>query len=152
MSAKFVERAATPGTVWSRYPTLYEINTWIWLSELSRKYGKRKFNLSSVPLSEWDALAAYSFQSVWLMGVWERSPAGISITRRTLPDFCPEDNAGSPYCVRRYVVDQHRGGVEGLAVAHGQKSAADPFWLTCDRVRPTSVMEMKCFRQDFMSN
>lgn len=131
MSAKFVETAATPGPVWSRYPTLYEINSWSWLSELSRKYGK-KVNLSSVPLSEWDALAAYGFESVWLMGVWERSPAGISIInqnqnlladfRRTLPDFRPEDNVGSPYCVRRYVVDQHLGGVEGLAVARRELS------------------------------
>ena len=37
--------------------------------------------------------------------------------RRALPDFRPEDNVGSPYCVRRYVVDQHLGGPEGLALA-----------------------------------
>jgi hypothetical protein len=37
--------------------------------------------------------------------------------RRALPDFHTEDNVGSPYCVRRYVVDQHLGGREGLAVA-----------------------------------
>ena len=37
--------------------------------------------------------------------------------RRALPDFEPEDNVGSPYCVRRYVVDDHLGGPEGLAIA-----------------------------------
>jgi Alpha amylase, catalytic domain len=37
--------------------------------------------------------------------------------RRALPDFAAEDNVGSPYCVRRYVVDKHLGGGEGLAVA-----------------------------------
>ena len=26
-------------SVWLRYPTLYEINTWVWLSELSLKTG-----------------------------------------------------------------------------------------------------------------
>jgi hypothetical protein len=132
LSRRSVEATATkPGTVWSRYPTLYEINTWVWLSELSRKYGK-EVDLPSVPLAEWDALAAYGFEAVWLMGVWQRSPAGISITnqnpalladfRRTLPDFRVEDNVGSPYCVRRYVVDQHLGGAEGLAIARRELS------------------------------
>src|SRR5205823_1983120 len=42
--------------------------------------------------------------------------------RRALPDFCPEDNVGSPYCVRRYVVDGHLGGPEGLSVARRELS------------------------------
>jgi hypothetical protein len=37
--------------------------------------------------------------------------------RRALPDFQPEDNVGSPYCVRRYEVDEHLGGRKGLASA-----------------------------------
>lgn len=36
---------------------------------------------------------------------------------RALPDFTPQDNVGSPYCVRRYVVDQRMGGPDGLATA-----------------------------------
>ncbi len=82
---------------------------------------------------------SYGFDAVWLMGVWERSPAGIAIAnknmtlldefRRALPDFCPEDNVGSPYCVRRYVVDQHLGGAQGLAIARRELSKRT--W-TCD--------------------
>lgn len=116
-------------TVWHKYPTLYEINTWVWLSELGEKY-RRRVTLSSVPGTEWDAIAAYGFDSVWLMGVWERSPMGIAIANRNpnllqdferaLPDFRPADNVGSPYCVRRYVVDSHLGGPEGLAVARAE--------------------------------
>jgi hypothetical protein len=37
--------------------------------------------------------------------------------RRALPDFAAADNVGSPYCVRRYVVDEHLGGPQGLAAA-----------------------------------
>src|SRR5215469_3843546 len=109
-----------------RNPRVYEINTWVWLSELGRK-AVAPVNLSSVPSTEWDAIASLGFDAVWLMGVWERSPAGIAIAnknsnlladfRRALPDFCPEDNVGSPYCVRQYVVDQHLGGTKGLAIA-----------------------------------
>jgi hypothetical protein len=117
--------------VWPPFPSLYEINTWVWLSELSQKYGKR-VTWSSIPAAEWDAIASYGFDAVWLMGVWKRSPAGIAISnknqtllddfRRALPDFRPEDNAGSPYCIRRYVVDEHLGGPEGLAIARQELS------------------------------
>jgi hypothetical protein len=111
---------------WPKYPTIYEINSWVWLHDLGEKSGT-SFDLGSVPSAEWDAIANYGFDAVWLMGVWERSPAGIAIAnhnqnllddfRRALPDFRPEDNVGSPYCVRRYVVDKHLGGPKGLAIA-----------------------------------
>jgi hypothetical protein len=113
-------------SVWSRYPTVYEINTWVWLSSLSEESGVPT-DLGSVPAADWDAISSFGFDAVWLMGVWERSPAGLAIAnrnagllddfRRALPDFRSQDNVGSPYCVRRYVVDQHLGGPSGLAIA-----------------------------------
>ena len=76
-------------------------------------------HLECVPSQEWDAIAEFAFDAVWLMGVWERSPAGIAIAnrnaglledfRRALPDFQLPDNVGSPYCVRRYEVDAATG-------------------------------------------
>jgi len=66
------------------------------------------------------------------MGVWERSPVGIAIAnqnmdlldsfQRALPDYQPADNVGSPYCVRRYMVDEHLGGPDGLARARCELS------------------------------
>ena len=111
---------------WPKYPVIYEINTWVWLGELGRKY-QRPVNLGSIPEQEWDSIASSGFDAVWFMGVWDRSPAGIATAmqnrglredfRRALPDFSAEDNVGSPYCVRRYVVDEHLGGPAGLAAA-----------------------------------
>jgi len=111
---------------WPKHPVIYEINTWVWLGDLSRKH-RRAVDLATVPDEEWDAVAAHGFDAVWFMGVWERSPAGIEISmrnpglledfRRALPDFAAGDNVGSPYCVRRYVVDEHLGGPKGLATA-----------------------------------
>jgi len=111
---------------WPKHPVIYEINTWVWLADLSRKY-QRPMDLSTVPEQEWDAIASHGFDAVWFMGVWERSPAGIGIAmqnqgliddfRRALPDFSPQDIVGSPYCVRSYVVDEHLGGPKGLAAA-----------------------------------
>lgn len=113
-------------STWPKYPLIYEINTWVWLGELSRKY-RRPVILATVPPVEWDQIASGGFDAVWLMGVWERSPAGIAISmrnpglladfNRALPDFTAQDNVGSPYCVRRYVVDDHLGGPAALAVA-----------------------------------
>ena len=81
----------------------------MWLFELSRQYG-RPITLGDVPLAEWDAVAARRTDVVWLMGVWERSPAGIAVSlnnpglledfRHTLPDFSEADDVGSGYCVR----------------------------------------------------
>ncbi|MBO0910659.1 MAG: alpha-amylase [Acidobacteria bacterium] len=132
MSSSLAETTATPplATAWSRYPSVYEVNTWVWLSDLSRKY-ERHIDLSSVPATEWDAIAE-GFDAVWLMGVWERSPASIAISnqnktlvddfKRALPDFSVEDNVGSPYSVRNYVVDEHLGGPQGLAAARRELS------------------------------
>jgi glycosidase len=111
---------------WPQYPSIYEINTWVWLTELSAARGTL-VTLGSVPTAQWDALATHGFDALWLMGVWERSPAGIAVAnrnqnllddfKRALPDFRPQNNVGSPYCVRRYVVDARLGGREGLAAA-----------------------------------
>jgi len=107
-------------------PFIYEINTWVWLDELSRRDGIA-IDLATVPAGEWDAIAAIGFDAVWLMGIWGRSPAGIAIAlenegltesfRCALPDYRAEDVVGSPYCIRDYTVDAHLGGPAGLAVA-----------------------------------
>lgn len=114
---------------WPKAPVVFEINTWVWLGELSRRH-KRSVTLADVPDQEWDAIAAHGFDAVWLMGVWERSAEGIAISqqneglladfRRALPDFKAQDNCGSPYCVRRYAVDERLGGPAGLKAARAQ--------------------------------
>jgi alpha amylase-like protein len=110
-------------------PTVYEINTAVWLERLGRETG-RTLELGEVPGREWDALAALPVDAVWLMGVWERSPAGLAIAlgdpaidagnRAALPDLTPQDVIGSPYCVRDYVVDRRFGGTGALAAARRQ--------------------------------
>ncbi len=114
---------------WPKRPFIYEINTWVWLQELSHTYD-RSVSLADVPPNEWDALADLGADAVWLLGVWERSSVGIRIAmtndalladfRRALPDFDLKDIVGSPYCVRRYVVDERIGGPKGLAAARLQ--------------------------------
>ena len=123
-------------------PTVYEINTAVWLQRLGRVRG-RPLQLGEVGPEEWDALAGLPVDAVWLMGVWERSPSGLAIAlsnpdvqagnRAALPDLRPEDVIGSPYCVRDYVVDQRFGGPSGLAAAR-EALAARGLGLVLDYV------------------
>lgn len=111
---------------WQKYPVIYEINSWVWLQELSGKY-KIPVTFANVPDTEWNSISELKIDAVWFMGVWERSPKGIAVSnknsglledfQRALPDYTIEDNVGSPYCVRGYSVDEHLGGAEGLACA-----------------------------------
>jgi Alpha amylase, catalytic domain len=108
---------------WPRRPTVYEINTAVWLRRLG-------CDLANVPAAAWDALAALPVDAVWLMGVWQRSPEGLRIAladpaldagnRAALPDLRAEDVIGSPYCVRDYVVDARFGGPAALAAARAE--------------------------------
>lgn len=105
---------------------LYEINTLTWLRELGGTEGP--VSLDEVSDTELDKLTEMNLEAVWMMGIWQRSPAAIRQARadnglrgdfeRTLDDFDPdEDVAGSPYAVRRYEPDPEiaPGGFEELA-------------------------------------
>src|SRR3954468_22480452 len=91
--------------------TVYEVFIWPWLTALSAPEG-RPVTLSDVPGSAWDALALPGVDTVWLMGVWERSGFGRGValsdprfraaTSAALPDATDDDVVGSPYCARSY--------------------------------------------------
>jgi glycosidase len=108
----------------SRYPALYQINTRVWLTDLSRKLG-RAATLDDVPDAELDRLAEMGFDWVWLLSVWQTGPAGQRVSRsnagwrkefqETLPDLCEEDIAGSGFAITGYTVYQQLGGDAALA-------------------------------------
>ncbi len=114
------------------HPLVLEIDTWPWLSALTGSEG-REVDLGSVPALVWDSIAGAGYDLVWLMGVWQRSPAGIAVAldnpdlmrsfKDALPDFTDDDVVGSPYCVRDYVVDDRLGGTAGLAAARAELQA-----------------------------
>lgn len=100
------------------HPHLYEANALILLRRLSRKYG-RKLTLATVPEEEWQRLTQLGFDLLWLMGVWQRSPASrqIALTHpglvteydKALPGWTEPDVAGSPYAVYSYTLDPNLG-------------------------------------------
>ena len=108
----------------ARYPTLYELNTRVRLSELAQTLG-RHATLDDITDAELEAFAAAGFDIVWLMGVWQTGEAARAISaaddaavahyRSILPDFAPADIVGSPFAVREYRVHADFGGDDALA-------------------------------------
>ena len=106
------------------YPSLYQVNTRVWLSEFSRKLGRAAI-LDDIPDAELDRIAEMGFGWVWFLSVWQTGPAGQQISRsnaewrkefqETLPDLREEDIAGSGFAITGYTVHQNLGGDGALA-------------------------------------
>ena len=106
---------------WVEKPFIYQINTWVWLDTLSRRFGQ-KITLDNVPDEVLDEIARPGLDMIWLMGVWQRSAWGRENAlnykheyKNVLPDLTDEDVIGSAYAIGDYVVDERIGGRAGLA-------------------------------------
>jgi hypothetical protein len=107
-----------------RYPVLYQINTRVWLTELSRTLGRRA-TLDDIPDAELDALAQKGFDWIWFLSVWQTGPAAQQVSRsnpqwrqefqETVPDLRDEDIAGSGFAITGYTVHEKLGGDAALA-------------------------------------
>jgi len=105
------------------FPLVYEINTRVWLRELSIRH-ERPITLANVPGEELELLREGRFTMVWLMGVWKRSrySAAIAASHKGLrsemldylEDLQPDDIVASPYAVADYTVSEALGGKAGL--------------------------------------
>lgn len=105
-----------------KQPTVYEINTPIFINEASQKIGKA-LTLATIPDEYWDEIAGYGVDTVWFMGVWKRSDAARQMAldepwlRDSFAGVQDDDIIGSAYSIQEYVVDDAYGGNEALAVA-----------------------------------
>ncbi len=107
-----------------RYPSLYQINTRVWLTELSRSLG-RHATLDDIPDEELDGLAKKGFDWVWLLSVWQTGLEAQRISlsnaewrrdfQETLPDLKDEDIPGSGFAITGYTVHTALCGDAGLA-------------------------------------
>ena len=105
-------------------PALFQINTRVWLTELSRTLG-RTATLDDIPDAELDQLAALGFDWVWFLSVWQTGPAGRHVSRthaewrrefaETLTDLVDDDIPGSGFAITGYSVHAGMGGDPALA-------------------------------------
>ena len=106
------------------YPSLYQINTRIWLTALSRQLGRRA-TLDDIPDAELDRLAAMGIDWIWLLSVWQTGAAAQAVSRsnpewrhdfeQTLPDLTEDDIPGSGFAITGYTVHRDLGGDAALA-------------------------------------
>jgi len=73
----------TPDIEWMPNVVLIAKNIYVWLDQLSKKYQREIKRLDQIPDEELDQLARWSFTSLWLIGVWERSTASKRIKQIT---------------------------------------------------------------------
>src|SRR5690349_11064048 len=108
----------------SRFPSLYQINTRVWLNELSKDLGRPAL-LDDIPDADLDRLVQAGFEWVWLLSVWQTGKMGQQISREnrgwrkefadTLPDLIEEDIPGSGFSIAAYRVHSALGGNAALA-------------------------------------
>lgn len=108
----------------STYPLLYQINTRVWLTELSRVIG-RPATLEDIPDTALDRLAAQGFDWIWFLSVWQTGPGARQVSlnnaewrrefQETLPDLSEDDIAGSGFAITGYTVHRNPGGDSSLA-------------------------------------
>ena len=107
-----------------RHPALYQINSRVWLTELSRTLG-RPATLDDIPETELDRLAELGFDWIWFLSLWQTGPGAQQVSRsnpewrnefqETLPDLREDDIAGSGFAITDYAVHQNLGGDAALA-------------------------------------
>ena len=92
----------------TRYPSLFQINARVWLTEISGERG-RAATLDDIPDTELDHLAHSGFHWIWMLSAWQTGRAGQQVSRtnhewrrefeETLPDLREEDIAGSGFAI-----------------------------------------------------
>ncbi|EPF47059.1 hypothetical protein HMPREF1222_00876 [Treponema vincentii F0403] len=102
-------------------------STLVWLDQLSKKYQRSITRLDQIPDEELNFLAEAGFNALWLIGVWERSPASARIKQ-----ICGNpEAAASAYSLTDYEIAGEIGGWGALedlrrrAGARGIRLAAD---------------------------
>ena len=105
------------------YPSLYQINTRVLLTELSQNLSRRA-TLDDIPDIELDRLAEMGFDWIWFLSVWRTGELARKVSRenpewrhdfeKTLPDLREEDIAGSGFAITGYTVHPDMGGDAAL--------------------------------------
>jgi glycosidase len=104
---------------WMPRVVLMARTTYVWLDQLSKRYGRWIHRLDEIPDEELDVLARRGFTALWLIGLWERSRASQRIKQwRGNPEA-----AASAYSLMDYTIADDLGGEEAFAQLRNRCSA-----------------------------
>jgi hypothetical protein len=91
---------------WMPRIVLIAKSTYVWLDQLSRRYGREIGTLDAIPDEELDTLARRGITGLWLIGLWQRSPASEKIKRWR----GNQDAVASAYSLDDYRIADDLGG------------------------------------------
>ena len=117
----------SPDMAWMPTAVMIAKSTYVWLAQMSRQYGRRIARLDEIPDEELAALARRGLNTLWLIGVWERSRAS-----KTIKQLCGNTDAvASAYSLFDYTISEDLGGeaaytnLRDRAYRHGIRLASD---------------------------
>ncbi len=114
---------------WMPRVVLLAKTVYVWLDQLSRRYGRAITRLDQIPDEELDTLTRRGFTGLWLIGVWERSKASQRIKQA-----CGNPEAvASAYSLLDYVISADLGG-EAAFEALSERARARGLRLASDMV------------------
>jgi glycosidase len=117
----------SPDEDWMPHLVLIAKTVYVWLHQLSKKYGRHISRLDEIPDQELEILSKWGFTGLWLIGIWERSPASRRIKQLT---GNPEA-AASAYSIYDYVIAGDLGGrgafenLKARAIGYGIRVGTD---------------------------
>ena len=114
-------------TAWMPNTVLIAKSTYVWLAQLSRRYSRGIHRLDEIPDEVLAELSARGMNSLWLIGIWERSRAS-----QTIKQLCGNTDAvASAYSLFDYRIADDLGGdaayvnLRDRAYRHGIRLASD---------------------------
>ncbi len=117
----------SPDQAWMPGVVLMAKSTYVWLAQLSRWHGRHIGRLDEIPDEELATLAHRGINSLWLIGVWERSRAS-----KTIKQLCGNrDAVASAYSLFDYRIADDLGGepayisLRDRCYRHGIRLASD---------------------------
>ncbi|HZD50983.1 MAG TPA: alpha-amylase family glycosyl hydrolase, partial [Silvibacterium sp.] len=96
---------------WMPNVVLIAKSTYVWLEQLSKKYGRHIHRLEHIPDEELRLLSDRGITGLWLIGLWERSIASRTIKRLRGHG----DAVASAYSLKDYHIAEDLGGDSGYA-------------------------------------
>jgi len=112
---------------WMPTVVLMAKSTYVWLEQLSKKYGRHIYRLDHIPDEELRLLSERGITGLWLIGLWERSVASRTIKRLR----GHHDAVASAYSLKDYQIAEDLGGnsayehLRDRAGAFGLRLASD---------------------------
>jgi glycosidase len=100
----------SPDWDWMSNVVLLAKTIYVWLDQLGKKYGRSITSLDQIPDEELDLITRWGFTSLWLIGIWERSPASQKIKQI----MGNPEAVSSAYSLYDYVVARDLGGEEAM--------------------------------------